>query len=70
MPDLLEYVQAELAARKSQWRQIADSVPKVSYSWVYQVGSGKYESTPNYGRLQAVAEYLRSTPRSESEVSQ
>jgi hypothetical protein len=60
--DLLTEVQTGLRARKGQWKQIADEVEGVSYSWIAQVGRGKYESEPAYSRLQAVAAWLRENP--------
>ena len=60
--DLLIEVQTGLAKRKGQWRQIADEVEGVSFSWIAQVGRGKYESSPTYDRLQAVASWLRENP--------
>lgn len=60
--ELLQEVQSGLAARKGQWKQIADEVDGVSYSWIAQVGRGKYESDPTYSRLQAVAIWLREHP--------
>lgn len=59
--DLLHEVQQSLNARKGEWTQIAQNVPGVSYSWISQVGRGKYGSEPTYSRLRAVAEYLRAT---------
>lgn len=56
---LVTEVVAGLAARKGEWKQIADAVPGVSYSWIAQLGRGKYKSAPSYKRLLAVAEYLR-----------
>ena len=63
--DLLQEVQQSLNTRKGEWAQIAQSVPGVSYSWISQVGRGKYGSEPTYSRLRAVAEYLRSTSPTE-----
>ncbi len=57
--ELLDEVQAGLTARKGQWKQIAEEVEGVSYSWIAQVGRGKYNSDPTYSRLQAVAKWLR-----------
>ena len=59
--DLLQEVQQSLNARKKDWPKIAEEVPGVSYSWISQVGRGKYNSEPTYSRLKAVAEYLRAT---------
>jgi hypothetical protein len=56
--DLFERVQTELKARKGEWKLIARAVPSASYSWISQVGRGKYASMPTYDRLRAVAEYL------------
>lgn len=60
--DLLQEVQQSLNARKGEWKKIAKDVPGVSYSWISQVGRGKYGSEPTYSRLKAVDEYLRATP--------
>jgi hypothetical protein len=60
--ELLDEVVAGLAARKGQWKQIATEVDGVSYSWIAQVGRGKYTSAPAYSRLQAVAAWLRGHP--------
>lgn len=57
--ELLEEVQTGLSARRGQWKRIAAEIPEVSYSWIAQVGRGKYESAPTYIRLQAVARWLR-----------
>ena len=61
--DLLDEVQEALNARKGEWRQIAKAVQGVSYSWVSQVGRGKYGSAPTYSRLKAVADYLEMTKK-------
>jgi len=61
--DLLREVQDGLKARKGEWRKIAAEVPEVSYSWIAQVGRGKYASAASYERLRAVAEYLRRDAR-------
>lgn len=58
--DLKHEVQAGLKKHKGKWRQIASEIEGVSYSWIAQVGRGKYESAPTYTRLQAVAQWLRS----------
>ncbi len=58
--NLLEEVKEGLSKRKGQWKEIAAAVPEVSYSWVAQVGRGKYASEPTYNRLEAVAKHLRS----------
>lgn len=60
---LLTEVVAGLAARKGDWRRIASEIPGVSYSWLSQLGRGKYKSAPTYRRLSAVAEYLRNEKR-------
>ena len=57
--ELLREVEEGLSARKGQWKQIAAEVPEVSYSWISQVGRGKYSSEPAYSRLVAVAGWLR-----------
>lgn len=56
---LLTEVISGLAARKGEWKRIADELPDVSYSWISQLGRGKYKSAPSYHRLRTVAEYLR-----------
>lgn len=57
--DLLQEVTAGIRARRGQWKQIAAAVPGVSYSWIAQIGRGKYSSAPTYERLQSVASYLQ-----------
>ena len=56
---LITEVVAGLAARKGAWKRIANDLPGISYSWIAQLGRGKYKSEPSYKRLRAVAEYLR-----------
>lgn len=56
---LITEVVAGLAARKGEWKRIAKEIPDVSYSWIAQIGRGKYKSHPSHKRLVAVAEYLR-----------
>lgn len=60
--DLLTEVQAALNARRGDWKRIATEIDGVSYSWVWQVGSGNYKSSPSYERLRKVREWLRSNP--------
>lgn len=57
--DLFQQVQKALAARRGEWKQIAAAIPEVSYSWIAQVGRGKYASKPLYDKLIAVDRYLR-----------
>ncbi len=56
--DLLADVQRELMARKGEWRQIAAAVPGVSYSFIAQLGRGKYKSEPSYKRLVLLRDYF------------
>lgn len=58
--DLLRDVQVGLQKSKGEWRDIAEAVPGVSYSWISKVARCKYNSAPSYERLKAVAEYLKS----------
>jgi hypothetical protein len=60
---LLQEVQIGIRSRKGEWKRMAAQIPGVSYSWIAQVGRGKYNSAPSYQRLQAVAAYLRANPR-------
>lgn len=64
--ELLFEVRTGLQARRGQWRQIAGEIPGVSYSWIAQVGRGKYGSEPAYSRLLAVAAWLRTHPAGEA----
>ena len=57
--DLMTEVQQALEARKGDWKQIAAEVPEVSYSWISQIGRGKYSSAPSYKKLRAVAQHLK-----------
>jgi predicted transcriptional regulator len=68
--ELLDEVVAGLASRKGQWKQIAADVDGVSYSWIAQVGRGKYTSDPAYSRLQAVAAWLRGHPTPEAKAGE
>lgn len=68
LTELLSEVQSGLQARKGQWRQIAADCPEASYSWIAQVGRGKYESEPAYRRLKAVAAWLREHPMPAAEA--
>ena len=56
---LISEVVAGLASRKGDWKRITREIPGVSYSWISQLGRGKYKSAPSYKRLLLVAEYLR-----------
>ena len=60
--DLLREVQDSIKARKGEWKRIAADVPEVSYSWIAQMGRGKYHSAPSHERLMAIATYLRKAP--------
>jgi len=55
--DLLEVVQSELAARKSDWREIADELD-MSYEFISRLGLGTYGSSPTIGRLRKIADHL------------
>lgn len=66
--DLFHEVQSGIAARKGEWREIADAVDGVSYSFIAKLGRGKYGSAPTYARLQKVAEYLRTHPKPAEQV--
>lgn len=56
--ELTNDVVLKLQARKGDWKKIAGAIPGVSYSWISQVGRGKYTSAPSYARLKRVAAYL------------
>lgn len=57
--ELIKEVTTRLRERKGEWRQIADALPGISYSWLSQVGRGKYKSASSYKRLKRVLDYLR-----------
>lgn len=62
--DLLQQVTDALQAKKGRWKQIASELsPDVSYSFISQVGRGKYKSAPSYKKLKAIFEHLRSDRR-------
>ena len=60
--DLLNEVREGICARKGEWKRMASEINGVSYSWIWQVGSGNYKSAPSYARLRAVREWLRANP--------
>lgn len=61
--DLFREVQMGLRSRsRREWCRMSKEIPDVSESWLYQVASGKYKSSPTHQRLQSVALYLRSHP--------
>lgn len=55
--DLLSEVILKLQSRKGDWKKIAADAG-VSYSWLSQLGRGKYRSAPAYVRLQRIASCL------------
>jgi len=55
--DLLEVVQSELAARKPDWREIANELD-MSYEFISRLGLGTYESSPTIGRLRKIYDHL------------
>lgn len=61
--DLLQQVTAALQAKKGRWKQLAAEIPEVSYSFISQVGRGKYKSAPSYKKLKAIIEHLASDRR-------
>lgn len=70
MPDLKSEVVRELKARDSdEWREIAAAVPKVSFSMVYQLATGKYKSAPTYDRLAGIDAWLKKHPRNGKRVA-
>ena len=59
MIDLYQEVTKALQAKKGRWKQIASELaPDVSYSFISQVGRGKYASAPSYKKLKLVFEHL------------
>lgn len=60
---LIDEVRRGLLARKPEWRQMADEIEGVSYSWISRIALGTYKSSPTYKRLQAVKRYLLEHPR-------
>lgn len=57
--DLLNDVIGALRAEKGNWRTIAEELsPRVSYSFIAQLGRGKYKSAPSYERLRLIADHL------------
>jgi hypothetical protein len=62
MESILEQVQGALAARKGEWREIADDLG-YSYEFISRLGLRSYESSPTIGRLERIAQYLRSKPK-------
>lgn len=61
-PDLLTEVREGLDARRGEWKRIASEIDGVSYSWLWQVGNGKYKSSPAYDRLRKVRDWFRAHP--------
>lgn len=59
---LIDEVRRGLLARKPEWRQMADEIDGVSYSWLSRIALGTYKSSPTYKRLQAVRRYLMENP--------
>lgn len=62
---LIDEVRRGLMARKGEWRQIAEEIEDVSYSWLSRIALGTYKSSPTYRRLQAVKRYLLEHPRAQ-----
>lgn len=57
--DLQHQVIAGLAARRGEWKKIAEDLKGlVSYSLISQLGRGKYNSATSYKKLKAIYEYL------------
>lgn len=60
----LHTIIAGLAARKKEWRRIADE-SGVSLSMIAQLGRGKYQSSPTVRKLEKIAAWLREHPAEE-----
>lgn len=60
--DLQVSVVKELQRRKGGWREIADAVEGVSYSFIEKLGGGRYPGSPSYRRLRALFEYFAANP--------
>jgi hypothetical protein len=59
--DLKAHVVEELQRRRGQWKRIAEALaPEVSYSFISQMGRGKYRSDPTHRRLQRIVDYFNS----------
>lgn len=57
--DLTHTVIGALRAQKGNWKAIAEALaPDVSYSFISQLGRGKYKSAPSYRRLKLLADHL------------
>lgn len=63
--NMLQYVIAQLNARKGAWPELCEVVPGVKYSWLSKLALGKIPE-PSVVKIQALHDHFRANPIAES----